>query len=117
MNIIKRIALIDASKTDNGFIEGVLTKNNIGYKMVYGYANKKYVAVIDTDNKLETIYHIAAKLGQKSFVVVDELRKAFSYDVLTGDVKGIGSLKTVTPLEANEYELRFTDGENCYAII
>lgn len=122
MNLVKRVALFAINNSEKEqHVEAYMRAHSIGFKKVKGSykgnMEDSYVAIVDDDVKLDTIFSIAARFSQESILVVDELRQASFHDVLTGDVKTVGSFTAVTALEAQGLDGWTLDGTQYYAIL
>lgn len=122
MNVLKRVALfaINNPQYEKG-IENTMRLSGIEFKKVLGSYNgnveDSYVAIIDDDNKLDEIFDIAAGYSQETILVVDEDRKAYLHDVLTGDVDYIGYFEVIDALQVKELESWTLDGTTYYGVI
>ena len=132
MNINKRVVLFSLDQPNKKFtlsskieviynVESFMHNRQIAFKKVLGsykgIVEDSYCAIIDDDTKLDVIFSIAAKHNQESILVVDEYRKAYLHDVLTGDVKALGDFKAVDALTAKELDNWTLDGTQYYAVV
>lgn len=116
MNVIKRIVLI-GNDQKKAFVEKIMLEAQIGHKLVTNKVEgDTYVAVVDTDKKLDIMFYIAARLNHDKLMVVDELREASLHDVVTGDAQNIGSFRAVSPEDAVEAKYKFNDESQTYAV-
>lgn len=122
MNIKKRFVLFAINDKDKEKqVEELMTAHKLSFKKVKGSykgdLEDSYCAVVDEDVKLEIVFHIAAKFNQESILLVNEDRKAFLVDVLTGDETDLGEFVAIDSSKARQLDNWTLDGSQYYAAI